>query len=71
MVSEYYEKIKKKLESKNFVSGKDLIAMGLAPGPEMGLLLKKTRIAQDTGVVKDRQAALDFVKRLRARSKTN
>jgi poly(A) polymerase len=62
IIAEYFISIKKQFEEKNLISGKDLIDMGVVPGPEMGKILKKTREAQDTGKLRDKQDALDFIK---------
>jgi len=62
IIAEYFISIKKKFEEKNLISGKDLIDMGVVPGPEMGKILKKTREAQDSGMLRDKQDALDFIK---------
>jgi len=63
-VMEYYENTKKQLEAPNFVTGNDLIAMGMSPGPEMGRMLREIREAQDTNRVKDREEALSLAKSL-------
>ena len=62
IIAEYFISIKKQVEEKNLISGKDLIDMGVVPGPEMGKILKKTREAQDSGKLRDKQDALDFIK---------
>jgi len=62
IIAEYFISIKKKFEEKNLISGKDLIDMGVVPGPKMGKILKKTREAQDSGKLRDKQDALDFIK---------
>lgn len=65
-IGDYYRETKKKLGQKNFVSGNDLIDMGMPPGPEMGKLLRKLREAQDTGQVKDRDEAMAEAEKLSA-----
>ncbi len=57
-VAAYYGKIKKQLERRNLISGDDLIARGMTPGPEMGRILKQVRNAQDAGQVTNREEAL-------------
>ena len=64
IVREYYETIKKRLESKNLVTGSDLISLGMEPGPEMGGLLDTLRNAQDTGEISTREDALALAKSL-------
>jgi poly(A) polymerase len=62
IIADYFSYIKKQFEEKNLISGKDLINMGVVPGPEMGIILKKTREAQDSGMICNKRDALDFVK---------
>lgn len=57
-VKEYYRKIKKQLERHNFITGKDLMDIGMSPGPELGDVLRKIREAQDAGLIRNREAAL-------------
>ncbi len=63
-VRKYYEEIKQQLERQNLMNGKDLIDMGMAPGPEMGRLLGKIREAQDVGQINDREEALSLAREL-------
>ena len=46
------------------ITGKDLIVMGLKPGPLFGKILAAVEEAQLEGRLKTRQQALDFVKRM-------
>ncbi len=62
IVVEYFCSLKKQFEEKNLIGGKDLINMGVVPGPEMGKILKKTRNAQDSGMLRNKQDAVDFIK---------
>jgi poly(A) polymerase len=62
IIVEYFNSIKQHINGKNLVDGKDLINMGLIPGPEMGKVLKRTREAQDAGILQNKQDALNFVK---------
>lgn len=57
-VEAYYGKIKKQLERRDLINGKDLIDRGMAPGPEMGRVLREVREAQDTGQIRNREEAL-------------
>lgn len=68
IIAEYFSSIKPMLEVKSLINGKDLIDMGILPGPEMGKILKQIREAQDSGQLKDREEALDFVKSIIDRS---
>ena len=53
------------LSSKNdLIGGKDLLALGLEPGPDVGRILAKIREAREDGRVQDRAAALSLAKRL-------
>ncbi len=61
LLSEYYKKIKIKLDQKNLITGKDLISIGIKPGPEMGKILKKIRDAQDMGLVDTKEKALAMI----------
>ncbi len=45
------------------VTGKDLIALGLEPGPMFHEILDRVKEAQLEGELRDRQAALDWVKK--------
>jgi putative nucleotidyltransferase with HDIG domain len=64
IVREYYETIRPRLESKNLITGTDLISLGVEPGPEMGRLLDILRNAQDTGEISSREDALALAKSL-------
>ena len=54
------------LAGPRLVTGKDLIAMGLAPGPLFKDILAEVEKAQVEGVVQDRAQALDMVRRFLA-----
>src|SRR6476620_10016133 len=45
------------------VTGNDLIAMGMKPGPKFGEILEAVETRQLEGALKDRQQALDWIKR--------
>lgn len=64
IVRDYYETIRPRLESKNLITGSDLISLGIEPGPEMGGILDILRNAQDTGEISDREDALALAKSL-------
>ncbi len=57
-VKAYYGEIKQKLERRDLIAGKDLLGLGIPPGPEMGRILRKVREAQDIGEINDREEAL-------------
>src|SRR4051794_23516466 len=45
------------------VRGEDLISLGLKPGPKFGEILEAVETRQLEGALKDRQSALDWIKR--------
>ena len=63
-VRDYYETIRTRLESKNLITGTDLISLGVEPGPEMGRVLAILRNAQDTGEISTSEDALALAKGL-------
>ena len=68
IVRDYHETIRPRLESKNLVTGSDLISLGVEPGPDMGRLLDILRNAQDTGEISSREDALALAKSLLAKN---
>ena len=63
-IKDYYEVIKKRLERRELITGRDLIALGMEPGPEMGRILEQIRSAQDTGEVNSSEEALALAREL-------
>jgi tRNA nucleotidyltransferase/poly(A) polymerase len=70
MLDNYEFLLKKKEEFANepiipppLVTGDDLIAMGLKPGPKFGEILEAVETRQLEGVLRDRVSALEWVKR--------
>jgi poly(A) polymerase len=63
-IADYYGGLKQKFEKKNLISGKDLMYLGIKPGPEMGKILAQIRQAQDEGSVNDREAALEMARNI-------
>jgi len=61
-VHNYYAQLRVVLHEPSLLTGNDLIAMGLKPGPQIGDLLKETREKQDLGELKTREEALQFVR---------
>jgi putative nucleotidyltransferase with HDIG domain len=59
----YYEKVLK-AEAQPLVTGKDLIARGLAPGPRFREILEDIREQQAAGTLQDRSEALDHLKKI-------
>jgi len=64
LVYQYYEKGKSRIEQKNLISGKDIIPIGISPGPAMGVILEKIREAQELGLIKTKDEALAMAKKL-------
>jgi len=62
MIDEYFDRIKPELERPALIAGKDLLDLGMKPGPEMGEMLRKVQQAQDDGRISAREEALAFVK---------
>ncbi len=54
----YFGSLRQRLAAKPLIGGEDLIAMGLAPGPELGRILREVREAQDEGAITTREEAL-------------
>jgi poly(A) polymerase len=54
----YYTEIKDRLDRKPLIGGRDLMAIGIPPGPGMGAILKAVRAAQDEGAIQNRNEAL-------------
>ena len=59
----YYEKYLK-AEARPFVSGKDLVSLGMKPGPRFRKIIEDVRERQADGSLKDRQEALEYLKGL-------
>jgi putative nucleotidyltransferase with HDIG domain len=62
-VRDYYAVLRPKIQAKPLVTGKDLIALGMKPGPEMGRVLEMLRQAQDAGEIEDGKEALKLAER--------
>jgi hypothetical protein len=69
---DHYEYLKRQLETMTpeqidppaFISGHDLLAMGLPPGKIIGRILEAVSLAQLEGAVETRDAALDMARKL-------
>ena len=62
---EYYYGRFLKSEAKPFVTGQDLIARGMKPGPNFRLVLEEIRELQAAGTLRDRSEALEHLDRSR------
>jgi hypothetical protein len=56
----YYGSLRQRLAARPLIDGDDLIALGLAPGPELGRVLRRVREAQDEGAITTREQALEL-----------
>jgi len=63
----YYTEIKGRLERRPLIGGRDLMAIGIPPGPEMGKIIEAVRAAQDERVVQNRDEALALAAKLTRR----
>jgi len=64
VVLDYYYSTFLKTEAKPLVNGQDLIDRGLEPGPRFGEILDEIKERQALGMLKDRQEALKYLKRI-------
>lgn len=58
----YYTWGEKRIESRPLVTGRDLMRLGMQPGPEMGVLLRTLRAKQDAGDLTSREEALAYTR---------
>jgi putative nucleotidyltransferase with HDIG domain len=64
VILDYYYGKFLKTEERPFVTGKDLIARGMKPGPGFRHILDEIKERQAEGALKDRNEALDYLRRL-------
>jgi len=64
LILDYYYGKFLKTEERPFVTGKDLIARGMKPGPRFRDILDEIKERQAEGVFKDRNEALDYLGKL-------
>jgi poly(A) polymerase len=64
MINNYFDEIKQKIEKASIINGKDLIALGMSPGPRLGLVLSAIREAQDLGTIQNYNQGLALAKRI-------
>jgi poly(A) polymerase len=64
LILDYYYGKFLKTEEKPFVTGKDLIARGMKPGPGFRDILDEIKERQAEGALKDRNEALDYLEKL-------
>ena len=63
-INSYFKTIKPKLHEQNLITGKELISLGMIPGPDMGKILTQIREAQDSGIINNHQEAIKFLNNL-------
>ncbi|MBI4139056.1 HD domain-containing protein [Candidatus Uhrbacteria bacterium] len=51
---------------KSLLQGRDLLELGVAPGPDMGKIIEAVEEARDRGEIKTKEEAIELVKRLRS-----
>jgi putative nucleotidyltransferase with HDIG domain len=64
LISDYYEKLKSRFESKAFITGHDLLSMGISEGPIFRKILNEIRLMQDAQMIKNKEEAIKEVERL-------
>ena len=65
LLENYWERPQETVAPPRLLNGNELMSeLGLQPGPVVGQLLEAIREGQATGVVKDRQGALDLAHRV-------
>jgi hypothetical protein len=62
MVEAFHGSVRQRVERPPLITGKDLLDLGLEPGPEIGRLLEQLRQAQDDGEAQDKESALSLVR---------
>jgi hypothetical protein len=62
LLSAYFDHHAERVDPPTLVTGDDLVASGLPPGPRIGSLLESIREAQAAGRVRTRDEALDLVR---------
>lgn len=62
LITAYFEQRDQVIDPPPLLSGHDLIALGLAEGPQLGQLLQALKEAQAAGQITDKTAALAFIK---------
>ena len=62
MVQDYLNRIKKQLERKELINGRDLLDLGFSPGPQLGRILKEVTRATDDGEISTREDALKLAR---------
>ncbi|GAB6057235.1 HD domain-containing protein [Desulfonatronum parangueonense] len=64
LVHEYLEEAQTTLTASPLLTGRDLLALGMLPGPALGRTLKLLQEAQDAGEIMNREQALEMAQRI-------
>jgi hypothetical protein len=64
LMKKYFYKIRHQLEQVSLINGKDLLALGMSPGPELGQILTAVREAQDLGTIRNYDEGLALAKKM-------
>ncbi|SDB47232.1 poly(A) polymerase [Desulfonatronum thiosulfatophilum] len=64
LVSEYLEEAQTTLTASPLLTGRDLLALGMIPGPALGRTLKLLQEAQDSGEITNREQAVKMAREL-------
>lgn len=64
LITEYYARFAHEAAPPALLTGRDVITLGVAPGPRIGEILEAVREAQMIGEIADREAALALARRL-------
>lgn len=64
LIQHYFREIKPTLAQASFINGKDLLAIGMSPGPDLGRILTAVREAQDLGKIQNYQEGLALAQKM-------
>jgi len=62
VIRDYFRDFKAEMQQKPLLTGRDLLNLGLPPGPRIGKILREARLAQDDGIINDRNQALAWAR---------
>ncbi|MFH2064766.1 MAG: HD domain-containing protein [Pseudomonadota bacterium] len=63
-MKQYFYEIRYQLAQVSLINGKDLLALGMSPGPELGRILTAVREAQDLGTIQSYDEGLALAKKM-------
>jgi putative nucleotidyltransferase with HDIG domain len=61
-IESFYNEIQPAICTKNLITGKHLMEIGIEPGPTMGKILRMIRLAQDEGKISTSEQALELAR---------